>query len=59
MVKDFENYITFSAGTILGVLISYTGLLGFIAGIATGIFMADKYPEITSLVVTKNWTKLK
>jgi hypothetical protein len=35
----------FISGFILGAIFSYTGLLGFLAGIATGIVVMNNYNE--------------
>lgn len=48
---ELERYILFSVGLVLGVILSYTGLLGFLAGVGTGVFVSNKYDRITKLVI--------
>lgn len=35
----------FLFGFIMGIVFSYTGIIGFTCGIATGIVLARKYPD--------------
>lgn len=49
--RDTEQYIIFTAGLVLGMILSYTGLLGFIAGIGTGLFLGNKYDKITNVII--------
>jgi hypothetical protein len=37
----------------MGLVFSYTGIIGFVSGIATGIVLARKYPE-KALETTEN-----
>jgi hypothetical protein len=48
---EIERYILFSTGLVLGMILSYTGLLGFLAGIGTGVFVGNRYDKVTKLVV--------
>lgn len=45
----------FLFGFIMGLVFSYTGIIGFVCGVATGIVLARKYPK-TALRTTENTT---
>jgi len=47
--EDTERYIVFSAGLILGIILGYTGILGFLTGVCTGIFVGHKYDIINKM----------
>ena len=48
--KKPEN-ILFTAGLVIGMILSYTGLLGFITGVGTGLFLGNKYERMTNIII--------
>ncbi len=50
-LKDTEQYILFTAGLVIGMILSYTGLLGFITGVGTGLFLGNKYERMTNIII--------
>jgi len=49
--SEIERCILFSVGAVLGIVLSYTGLLGFLAGVGTGVFIGNKYDKLTQIVI--------
>jgi hypothetical protein len=40
----------FLYGVIVGIIVSYSGLLGYVAGVGSGIILANKFSIITNQV---------
>ncbi len=41
-------HVIFTAGILTGIIISYTGLLGFLTGVITGIMVTTNYSVIST-----------
>jgi hypothetical protein len=49
--SEIERCVIFSAGAVLGIVLSYTSLLGFLVGVGTGVFVGNKYDKLTQIVI--------
>ena len=47
----------FLFGFVMGLVFSYTGIIGFVCGVATGIVLARKFPQ-KALRTTENTTSV-
>jgi hypothetical protein len=45
---------TFLYGVVVGLILSYSGILGYVAGVGSGILIARKYTYISHQISTKS-----
>jgi len=57
--NDIEQYMFFSMGIMTGVILSYTGIFGFLLGVGTGIVVSDRHKKFTTLLIKTVTTILK
>ena len=50
-LKNTEQYILLTTGFMLGMILSYTGLLGFITGVGTSLFLGNRYERMTKIII--------
>ena len=51
--------MVFSTGLILGIILGYTGVFGFLTGVCTGIFVGHKYDIINKMEQNNAKKKVK
>lgn len=57
--SEIEQYMFFSVGIMTGVILSYTGFLGFLLGVGTGVVISDRHKKFTTTLIKTVTTILK